>query len=188
MSDVMTAVTGSFEGIAKIEALPATGMITIRGDQSSDSFAKAVCEAAGVDSLPGKRETRLTGGYGLLWMSPDELLLLCPYAGAAGTAERLAQALSGDHALVVNVSDARSLMQVQGSRAREIMAKLAPVDFSKEAFAPGMVRRSRLAQVAGAFWMTDNSTFRIVCFRSVSEYVFGLLKVSADLGGEVDYF
>ncbi|SPF80899.1 sarcosine oxidase subunit gamma [Pseudoprimorskyibacter insulae] len=189
MSDVKTAMgAAQFEGIAKVEALPATGMITIRGTFSDAGFGKAVCAAAGVEALPGVRETRLTGGKGLLWMSPDELLLICAYSAADRTAHQLAEALKGQHALVANVSDARSLFQVQGRNAREIIAKLAPVDMAPSAFGPGMVRRSRLAQVPAAIWMTDSSTVQIMCFRSVSEYVYGLLTTSAELGGEVGYY
>jgi len=45
-----------------------------------------------------------------------------------------------------------------------------------------------MAQVAAAIWMTDAETIRIVCFRSVAEYVYGLLCDAAEPGGEVGYF
>ncbi|MEM7441658.1 MAG: sarcosine oxidase subunit gamma family protein, partial [Pseudomonadota bacterium] len=91
----------------------------------------------------------------------------------------------GQHALAVNVSDARAIFQVSGPIAREVLAKLAPVDFSREAFRPGQFRRSRLAQVPAAIWADDEDIFRIICFRSVAEYVFNLLKVAAQPGSEV---
>ena len=47
--------------------------------------------------------------------------------------------------------------------------------------APDEVRRSRLAQVAGAFWR-EGDGWRIVCFRSVGTYVETLLRNAA---GEV---
>lgn len=68
------------------------------------------------------------------------------------------------------------------------MGKLAPVDLSAEAFQPGQIRRSRLAQVAGAFWMDDAETFRVVCFRSAADYAFKLLKVAAQPGSEVGVY
>ena len=68
------------------------------------------------------------------------------------------------------------------------MAKLVPVDMSTQAFVPGQFRRTRMAQVAAAFWMLDEETIRIVCFRSVAEYVFGLLKDAAEPGSEVGFF
>jgi sarcosine oxidase subunit gamma len=68
------------------------------------------------------------------------------------------------------------------------MAKLAPVDFAPGAFGPGDFRRSRLAQVAGAFWMEEDGSFCIICFRSVADYVFKLLKVAAQPGSAVGAF
>jgi sarcosine oxidase subunit gamma len=71
---------------------------------------------------------------------------------------------------------------------REVIAKLAPVDMSADAFTPGMVRRTRLAQVAAAFWMDDARTVRVVCFRSVAAYMFGILSMSADESSAVNHF
>ena len=80
------------------------------------------------------------------------------------------------------------MFRVSGTNAREVLGKLAPVDFSASAFQPGQIRRSRLAQVAGAFWMDDTETFRVVCFRSTADYVFKLLKVAAQPGSEVGFY
>jgi len=59
------------------------------------------------------------------------------------------------------------------------------VDLSPEAFTPGMVRRTRMAQIATAFWLDDTGTFHLICFRSVSDYAFNILKTAARPGGEV---
>ena len=54
--------------------------------------------------------------------------------------------------------------------------------------APGEVRRTRLAQVADAFWLEDAENAQIICFRSVADYVFGVLQMSARKGSEVGVF
>ena len=68
------------------------------------------------------------------------------------------------------------------------MAKLAPVDVSPNAFLAGTFRRTRMAQVPAAFWMQDEGTFEVICFRSNAQYMFDLLKVAAQPGSGVDYF
>ena len=188
MSDVQLALNGaSFEGLVKIAELPGQGMITLRGDLTDTGIAQSVKDVFGV-TMPGTRGTAIAGESGALWMSPDEALLLCPYASAQEMADTLAQKLTKVHALVVNVSDARSAFELRGSALREVIAKLAPVDMSPEAFQPGQVRRTRFAQVAGAVWMTDASTARVVCFRSVAAYMFGILSHAADENAHVGYF
>ncbi|MDP5334258.1 MAG: sarcosine oxidase subunit gamma, partial [Paracoccaceae bacterium] len=67
-------------------------------------------------------------------------------------------------------------------------AKLAPVDLHPAHVGPGDVRRTRLAQVAGAFWMPEAGQINVVCFRSVAQYVFDLLCTAADPAASVDYF
>lgn len=188
MSDVQLPLGGaSFDGLVKIEELAGQGMITLRGDLTDKSIVKAVKDVFGV-TLPGVRQTALDGANGALWMSPDEALLLCPYADAQAMADALTDKLSSAHALVVNVSDARAVFQLKGSMLREVIAKLAPVDMAPDAFTPGMVRRTRMAQVAAAFWMDDATTARIVCFRSVAGYMFGILSTSADEASAVNHF
>lgn len=188
MSDVALALGGaSFEGLVKIEELAGQGMITLRGDLTDKAIVKAVKDVFGV-TLPGTRETAFDGANGALWMSPDEALLLCPYEEARQRADELTARLTKAHALVVNVSDARAVFRLKGAMLREVIAKLAPVDMSPEAFTPGMVRRTRMAQVAAAFWMDDASTARVVCFRSVAAYMFGILSNAADEASAVNHF
>ncbi|HKK98207.1 MAG TPA: sarcosine oxidase subunit gamma family protein [Marivita sp.] len=188
MSDVQLALGGaSFDGLVQVTELAGQGMITLRGDLSDAAIVDGVKDVFGV-TLPGTRETAFDGANGALWMSPDEALLLCTYEDAQSKADDLAAKLSKAHALVVNVSDARAVFQLKGSMLREVIAKLAPVDMAPDAFTPGMVRRTRMAQVAAAFWMDDANTARVVCFRSVAAYVFGLLSTSAHDASAVNYF
>ncbi|WP_170337978.1 sarcosine oxidase subunit gamma [Ruegeria arenilitoris] len=188
MSEPISALNhASFDGIARIEECGLQGMITLRGDLSDKLVTKAVKDATG-QKMPGQREAFVDGETGVCWMSPDELLVLVPYAEVEAKLAAMQGALSGVHALAVNVSDARAVFRVSGPTAREVLGKVAPVDFSSDVFQPGQIRRTRLAQVAGAFWMDDEESFRVVCFRSVADYVFKLLKVAAQPGSEVGYY
>lgn len=184
MSEPVSALTGAVaEGPVTVRDLGLHGMVTLRGDLSDAKVRAAVAGITGAD-MPETRKIALSGDYGVAWMSPDEVLLLVPHAEAGAVVAQLEAELEGSHHLAANVSDARALIEVTGPFAREVLAKVAPVDLAAGAFGPGDLRRTRLAQVAGAFWMTDETTFRVICFRSVARYVFDLLSVSAK-GGPV---
>jgi len=188
MSEPISALNhASYDGIARVEEIGLQGMITLRGDLSDKVLAKAVKDATG-QRIPGQREALVNGDTGVCWMSPDELLVLVPYAEVEAKLTAMTNALSGIHALAVNVSDARAVFRISGANAREVLAKLSPVDLSPGAVQPGQIRRSRLAQVAGAFWMDDAESFRVVCFRSAADYVFKLFKVAAQPGSEVGVY
>lgn len=188
MSEPVSALNGArFDGLAHVEECGLQGMITLRGDLASKPIIKAATAATGV-KMPGLREAHIGDTGGLCWMSPDELLVLCPYTGVAATVAGMVKALGQTHGLVVDVSDARAMFAVSGPAAREVMAKLCPVDFAPGAFAPGQFRRTRMAQIPAAIWMQDDDSFRVVCFRSVADYAFGVLKAAALPGSAVGAF
>lgn len=188
MSEAVSALNGAaHEGFARIQEQGLRGMVTLRGDLDASAFRKAVKGVAGVD-VPAARSCKRKGDKGVAWMSPDELLLMVPYAEAEQTVAALDKALTGQFHLAVNVSDARAVFAISGKSARESLAKLAPVDLSPGAFRQGDFRRTRLAQVPAAFWMTGDDAFELVCFRSVASYVFELLGTAAESAGEVRYF
>ena len=187
MSNAVSALQGVMsEGFATVTEAGLRGMITLRGDHSSAQLKNAATGIAGVD-FPGIRECNCVGDKGIAWMSPDELLVMTPYVDVVDATARIAKALEGEHALAVNVSDARALFLIEGADAREVLAKLAPVDLSRDVFTPGMFRRTRLAQAPVAFWMRDEHTFELVCFRSEAQYVFDVLSMSAQAGSEVGF-
>ena len=170
-----------------ISQVSSQGMITLRGELGAPSLTEAVRAATGL-SVPQQRQIVGDGDRAGAWMSPDELLLLVPYADAAALAAKLSVQLQASHALVTEVSDARALFVIEGAGAREVLAKLAPVDLAPGRFEPGVFRRTRLAQVPCAFWMPEPDIFHLIAFRSVADYVADLLQTAACSGGEVAYF
>ncbi|MBL9074022.1 sarcosine oxidase subunit gamma family protein [Tabrizicola sp.] len=171
MSDPVSALNGaSAQGFAAIREVGPLGMITLRakGLKSLDKAIKAVTGT----KLPAQRRIEVNGDRACGWMSPDEYLLILPYADVSAALASLAKSLAGEHYLAVDVSDARAVFRVEGDRAAEVLAKLVPVDFDR--LEPGELRRSRTAQVAAAMWKQDQG-FTLVCFRSVARYVFDLL-------------
>ena len=186
MSEFVTALAGAVAdtGIATIREADVQGMITLRGDLSAAKLGKAVKAACGVD-VPSPRTAAIKGDNGVAWMSPDELLILCPHEKIENTLASLTKALAGSHHLAVDVSAARASFRVEGPRAREVLAKLSPVDLSPDAFGPGDFRRTRMAQVPAALWEAETDVMQVICFRSQARYVFDLLCVAAQPGSEI---
>jgi sarcosine oxidase, subunit gamma len=188
MSEPVSALNGArFEGLATVEECGLQGMITLRGDLSARTLKSSATQVSGA-KMPGPGRASVLGDSGLCWMSPDELLVLCPYGEVETRLDALNTKLGDMFALAVNVSDARAMFRVSGPLSREVLAKLCPVDMSPQVFTSGMFRRTRMAQVPAAFWMEEDESIRIICFRSVAEYVFGVLKVAAQKGSDVGYF
>lgn len=185
MSDAMAtpAALRSFDGFARVAELPAPGMIALRAKSGTQGLEDAVKSAADLD-LPGRRGIVHDGPRACAWMSPDEWLLILPREAVAPAQDALAAGLAGQHHLAVEVSDARALFRIEGPLADDVLAKLTPADLA--ALAPGELRRSRLAQVAAAFWR-EGGGISVVTFRSVADYAFDLLANAAKPGGELGF-
>ncbi len=182
MSEPRTALGGAaFDGFAEVREIGPLGMITLRAKADVPGLAEAVKAATGC-ALPAQRRIVTQGGKAAGWMSPDEYLLILPYAETDAALAAIGAALRGQHHLAVAVSDARAVFRVEGTKAAQVLAKLAPVDMAR--LEPGELRRTRTAQVAAAFW-ADGEGFTLVCFRSVAGYVMGLLSHSAQAGSEL---
>lgn len=183
MSEPVSALGGaSYNGFAAIREIGPLGMITLRAKAGTKGLDKAIKAAVGT-KVPALRRMEWAGDRGCGWMSPDEFLLVLPYAETAAALAAVAKALAGEHHLAADVSDARAVFRVEGAKAGQVMAKLSPVDLA--ALEPGELRRTRVAQVAGAFW-ADETGYTLVCFRSVAAYVMGLLEHSARPGSELE--
>ena len=182
MSEPVTALGAAVAaGEVTIRARGLQGMISLRGDLNAKKL-RVVCTSLTGQDMPDPNKANIAGEAGLCWMSPDELLLLVPYSETRAALAAIDTALTGAHYLAENVSDARALICVEGTYSREVMAKLTPVDLHPARFRPGDFRRSRLAQIAAAFWMQDDDTFNVICFRSVARYAFDLLAEASAAG------
>lgn len=171
----------SFDGFCKVKEIGPLGMISLRAKPDVKELAKAVKAAVGTN-VPAQRRIEIAGDKACGWMSPDEYILILPYAETGAAMAAIASEMGEAHHLAAVVSDARAVFRVEGDKAEQVLAKLCPVDF--DTLEPGELRRTRAAQVAAAFWK-DGNGYTVVCFRSVAAYVMGLLSHSAEKGSEL---
>ncbi len=186
MSDfAKSALDGaSSSGLVEVRELGLQGMVTVRADLSAASTP--IKNATGA-TLPDARGISKGDACAVAWMSPDELMVLCAHDKADELVKSLSEAFSGAHHSAVNVSDARAMFSVSGEAGalRDVLAKITPADVTT--LAPGEMRRTRLQQVPAAIWFESETEARVVCFRSVAQYVFDLLVLSAEESGAVGY-
>ena len=162
---------------ARVEGPLAQGMIAVRGDLGAASMAAALDDIGA--SVPGVAAIT-TGAVRAAWMAPDEALLLLPEAEVSETVARLTATFAQNFSLAVDVTGMRSLFRVTGPAAREVAAKLCPVDMAPEAFGETSFRRTRAAQVSAALWLDAPDAIAFVVLRSVETYMADLLRLSAE--------
>lgn len=159
------------------------GMVSLKVDLSEARVADALAAVGGTSP---EALAIAMGDVAVAWMAPDEVLILTP--DPYGASVEIAQALAGVPHLALDVSDARVETVIEGPRTREVLAKLAPVDLSPAAMPVGAFRRTRLAQIPAALWLSADDRAHVLCFRSVAVYARDVLALAARPGGEIGLF
>jgi sarcosine oxidase, subunit gamma len=161
----------------KVAAAPARGMVAVKGDLADEALQAAARDAAGTEfPEPGQA---VAGTGALLWMAPDELLVLVGLDARGAALAGLRRMAEGRHVLVEDVSDMRAGFVLEGAAVRDVLARVTPADVSPVGLPAGRVRRTRAGQVAAALWLPEEGRAELLCFRSVAAYVSELLEEAA---------
>ncbi len=188
MAEPASALGGAIaRGYVTVREDDPRDMVQVKADLSADVVRSALREAAGLD-MPDRLRISVGDRGAAAWMAPDEVLLLLPTGSARRAVETFAEAMGRAHHLVLDLSDLRAGIRLEGDLVREVLAKVTPADMAPDRFEPGHFRRTRLAQVPAAIWLSDEAIAHILCFRSVARYVFNVMTMVAQVGGEVDVF
>jgi sarcosine oxidase subunit gamma len=151
---------------------PFRGMVDLRLDLR-DAGARSAVESALIVTLPYANRAIACGAGSVLWLGPDEFLIVTEPGGEALLMATLSTALRGRRGAVVDVSDSRTIIALSGSRARDLLAQGSGLDLHRRSFAPGQCAQSFLAKVKITLVQIDDlPSYQIIVERSVAEYLY----------------
>ena len=116
-------------------------------------------------------------------VAKNDFALVLPRAELADALAALGDALSTEHALVLDVSDMRVAFRITGPRAGQVLTKLSPAEIG--AMPPDGLRRSRAAQAACGIWREADG-YVLIGFRSIADYLQGILTGAAIPGSGLE--
>lgn len=146
------------------------GQLMIRGDADNADFARGIQQALGL-ALPGQLSSSVTESMALLWLSPDEWLLLCDLDQTFAIETRLRDALTGHFALI-NVSGGQTQIRLSGSAAADVLKKSIPYDVSDRHFPVGKVVNTALAKTQATVRRINDSDWELTVRRSFADYAW----------------
>jgi sarcosine oxidase, subunit gamma len=120
--------------------------ILLRGRADDARFRDAIRGTTGLN-LPDTNRVARTGDLRLLWLGPDEWLLIGPAGREAVSMPALVAALSGQFALAVDQSDMRTTISLVGPSARDLINCGCGLDLHPGRFEPGHCAQTGLARV-----------------------------------------
>jgi sarcosine oxidase subunit gamma len=142
------------------------------GDGASTDPVDRVRTALGLAPPLEPNTTATAGQTTVLWLGPDEWLVVSPPGDAARVETSLRQALASHWGSVVDVSAHRTVIELSGQDARSILARGCPLDLHPRVFHPGSCAQSLLAKAPVLLWQQDSiPTYWIFVRASFAEYV-----------------
>ena len=158
----------SVPDVLEISEVPFRAQITLRLDPKG-AAADRVGTALGTMLPQQPGEVAVSGNVLVLWMGPDEWLLVGPEGTAEAIQSTLTEALAGEHAAVVDVSAHRTIVDVAGPKAEELLNKGCSLDLHPRSFEAGRCAQTMLARAevilvrrhaaAPGFWVFVRSSF-----------------------------
>jgi sarcosine oxidase subunit gamma len=120
----------------------------------------------------------------VLWLGPDEWLVVGPPGSEAGTLETLVRAVA-DGGAAVDLTCNRAVLEVAGPAARDVLATACPLDLHPRVFGPARCAGTLLgkAQVI-VEQTTDEPCFRLFVRPSFLAYAVDWLVAGAEGAGK----
>ncbi|MET9830750.1 sarcosine oxidase subunit gamma family protein [Streptomyces sp. NPDC006385] len=170
LEDRMRAATVTGARGVTLTERPFLTMVNLRVAPASEAAARI--EKTLGTPLPGQcGRTTASGPHTVLWLGPDEWLVLSRAEATAVTAE-LRDALGGGSGSVVEVSANRTTVELSGPSARQVLEKGCPLDLHPRAFGPGRAVSTTVGPVAVLLWQVDDvPTYRLFPRSSFADYL-----------------
>lgn len=164
----LAAATRASGGAIRLAELPFLAQVNVRLD-AKGAAADAVGLALGLQ-LPLEPDTVVRAGEStVLWLGPDEWLLVGPPGTQRELEARVREAAGDEPVSVTDVSAQRTTLLVAGPRARDLLAHGCSLDLHTRAFAPGRCAQTTLARTQvvlvardeprAGFWVLVRSSF-----------------------------
>ena len=151
--------------MAELRGIDGLSLTILRG--SGPEFHAAVSGVLGA-GLPEIPNTTAVGQA--LWLGPDEWLVVSD-TDPIGALE---EALEGQHCAVVDVSEARAVLELSGSGAMEVLASGCRLDL--DTLRPGSCAQTALARAHVLLEPSEDGVWRLYVGRSFLAYARAWLE------------
>ena len=171
----LAAYAGRFAALSggrmALRESPLQTQINLRGRPGEPRFDDTVAAVAGCPLPQPNRVARGTA-RAIMWLGPDEWLVLAETAEGSALAAELGAVLAGRHVSVVDVSASRTIVELSGEGAREVLARGCSLDLHPRVFATDHCAQTLLANVQIILEQIDAApTYRVYVRPSFARYL-----------------
>lgn len=162
---------GSRDGAVVLEAVPFLTQVGLRVPPAATTARTACASALGL-SLPEEAgRATSSGDRAVLWLGPDEWLVTDDRVPAGGILDALRDAVGEAHGSVIDLSANRTVLQLSGPFARDVLESGCRLDLHERAFATGSCAATDLVRASIYLHRVDAVTYRLFVRPSFAAYL-----------------
>jgi sarcosine oxidase subunit gamma len=175
-------VLASGHGIEVLER-PFTVQIDVRVEPNEE-IVQQVGKALRVPLPSTPNRVGATGSTRALWLSPDEWLIVAKPGDSLSLARKARAAVEPFAGAVVDVSAHRTLLELRGPAARDLLARGCSLDLHPLAFPPDACAQTLLARVDVILFHFGKDAFGVFVRASFATYLVTWLRDAIEgMGG-----
>lgn len=162
----------------QLQERPYLGKLILRVDPAAGG---AAAERALGTPLPPACGSAKGDGVTVLWLGPDEWMIVTQPDAETAMAATLAGKLGDTPHQVADVTDYYTTIAVNGGHARHALSKLTTLDMHERGFAIGDVKGSVFAKATGVLHLTGDDpapAFDLYIRASMADYLWCLLAAA----------
>lgn len=147
------------------------GHLNLRGNAQDPAFVAGVEQALGLALPLTPCSSAVNGTTQILWLAPDEWLVVVAHNTEAEVETTLRDKLSG-HFAVSDISGAQTIIELSGKDVINLMKKSTGYDMHLDSFPVGKVIGTTFAKAGALIKRTGELEFQLVIRRSFSDYIW----------------
>lgn len=168
---IESSIASSSSGVSgrfQLTERPFMTLLTLRGDGAA--FHAAVQRVLGFALSKSSGGRTAAGERVAIWMGPDEWLIQSTQDMAGDLERGLRNELTGHHYAVVDVSSGYTVIDIEGTSVRAVLASGCPLDLHPRAFIDGQCAQTHFFKAGITLCRNGVDRFQVIVRRSFAEY------------------
>lgn len=164
----------------ELSEMPFLEYLNLRGEPADPGFLKGVERCLGIPVPVRPNTFAANGRVTILWLGPNEWLVITLPGNEAEVAHELHAALEGVFSAVTDITHSQTVIRLRGDRALDVLRKGCSLDLHPAVFGPGCCAQTLLAKAGVVIrWVDHTPAFDLIVRRSFAEYLALWLKDAA---------
>jgi len=169
--DKFAALSADSRGDLSIREVSFVSQLNLRADPKDAVLIQSFAAVLGF-ALPAVPNTVASReGRRALWLAPDEWLVVGPEGQQGVIEQELRNGLNGAFSSIVDVSANRTVLELRGAMARDLLTHGVAIDLDERSLGSGRCAQTMLAKAQVILERRDDSAFVLYVRASFAHYV-----------------